>query len=181
MSKELKKIDLDFLYSKKKEKKEKSIRIFLAIALIIFVFIVGYDYFKLSVEKSNLLNKKAEIEKKLIEEKEAFKRNGKLLKNYEKKYKKLVDEINQTIDLKAFPIASYIEYLRANTMGVLISNFTFTPDRKIRIQVRANTYSSLINFKDYLEKKFLFEIKEDKKSGGFYTQTILLKEKNGGK
>ena len=175
--KKLKKIDIDFLCLEKRTRKELLLKIFYSIAIFIILFLAFYLIYSVNIKKNKYLALKNELENRISLKKEEFIRLGKDLKAYNKRYGVLIKEINNLIDYKAFTIGEYLTYLR-NYQGLLITNFYFDPDFKIRIDVKSQDYNILVNFKKYLENKFYCNIREDRKQQNFYFQTIILKVKN---
>jgi len=177
----LKRVDIDFLRFGRKREREKLYKKALTLGLIILFFILAFFYLSLIEEKRSLLQKKNSLEDQVLTQKESFKSKGKKLKEYEKKYKKLVNEINNTIDLKVYPLDGYVNYLKNYNTGVIITDFSFNPDFRILLNVKSQIYSSILNFKRYLEKKFACSITSDSKQGLYYVQSFVLREKNGEK
>ncbi len=177
----LKRVDIDFLQFERKREREKLYIKGLTLVLIVIFFILSFFYLSLLKEKRSLLQKKNSLEKQILTQREIFKSKGKKIKEYEKKYKKLVNELNHTIDLKAYPLDEYVNYLKNYNTGVIITDFSFNPDFRILLNVKSQMYNSILNFKRYLEKKFVCSITSDSKQGLYYVQSFVLREKNGEK
>ncbi len=173
----LKRTDIDFLCYEKRARKELLLKVFYGIIIFILLFLTFFLIYSANIKKNKYLALKNALENRISLKKEEFIRLGKDLKAYNKRYGSLIKEINNLIDYKAFPIGEYLTYLR-DYQGLLITNFYFYPDFKIRIDVKSQDYNILVNFKKYLEKKFYCNIGEDRKQQNFYFQTIVLKVKN---
>jgi len=173
----LKAVDVDFLCYRRRTKKEFVLKIFSTLLIFVIIFLFAVLFYSEKSKKNRYVKLKEKIESQIQIKKAKYLNLGKKLKKYEKQYGSLVKETNNIIDYKAFLFDNYIEYLR-KYQGVLITNFSFEPDFKIRIEVKSQDYNTLLNFKKFLETKFICNIREDRKQQSFFYQTMILRVKD---